>query len=190
MIELDEFGIPAKDFFWMTFRSKVTHVLWFMAYLMILPCALTIVSGDLTLLIVLSVVVPVMILFISFFQARFLAYSKKNQFILQKRKWTFENGTYHVVVEDGSEGRGPLNSIIKADISCGYYRLFMTNMYYVPIPVTAFRSEEDRILFETEILGGKMDAKARRWKKIVVFFLVSVCLLGAAYAFRMYAGGL
>jgi len=56
-------------------------------------------------------------------------------------------------------------------------------MYY-PIPFSAFRSEEDRIRFETEILGDKLKTKAIPWKKILVFLLVSAFLIGLALLLR------
>ena len=65
-----------------------------------------------------------------------------------------------------------------------YYRLFMNKISFVPIPISAFRSEEDRKRFE-ELFHDKMPSKTALLKQVVIFLLVSVLLLGSAYAVRI-----
>ena len=98
-----------------------------------------------------------------------------------KRKMTFENGFYHIVVEDGSEGKGPLSHFVRASMSRGYYLLHMSNTYFYPIPFTAFRSEGDKVRFETEILGDKLKKETSPWKSIFLLLLLSAGLLALAY---------
>jgi len=51
---------------------------------------------------------------------------------------------------------------------------------FIPVPISAFHSENDRIRFESEILGDKLKKQTFPWKSLLIFLLVSACLLGAA----------
>ena len=185
MIELDEFEFPAKDYFWMVFWSYFVKRFWVWAYATIVLCAFTIFSCNWMFSITVSVLVAVCFLHSSYSMGRYYAYSKENNALFQKRKMSFGNDVYHIVCEDGSEGQGPLSHICKADILHGYYRLFVDNMSCFHIPVSVFHSEDDRIRFETEILGKKLKMRAISWKQIFVFLLVSAFLLGSACVRRM-----
>ena len=184
MIELDEFEFKAKECFRLMFWTHAVKALWVWAYLTIFMCAGAIVLGDWMFPVIFSVVLAITFLVSSYFEGRYYAYSKENNAVFQKRRWTFGNSTYHIVCEDGTEAQGPLSHIYKADIWCDCYCIFVSNMMYYPIPFSAFRSEEDRIRFETEILGDKLKTKAIPWKKILVFLLVSAFLIGLALLLR------
>jgi branched-subunit amino acid ABC-type transport system permease component len=186
MIELDEFDFPAKDYFRIAFLRLAMHYFWGWAYLTVFVFAyIAVFYNDFLIIpIIISFVLAVFFTITAFVTARSYAYSKENLAVTQKRKMIFENGTYHVVCEDGSEGRGPMDHFHRASIMCGYYCLFLNKVSYFVVPVTAFRSDEDRVRFETEILGDKLKKNGIPWKKIVIFLLVAACLFGSAIALR------
>jgi len=101
--------------------------------------------------------------------------------LFQKRKVSFADDKFHIQCEDGSESHVLLSHVIKADRLGEYYRLFLNRLNFSPILVSAFRSEEDRLRFETEILGDKLKANTIPWKAILIFLVVSACLLGSVY---------
>ena len=181
MIELDELECPAKDIFRVVFWAHFMNFLWNWAYLTVVLCAAAIIFDDWIIFGILSVLVAVAFLLTAYCTGRHYAYSKENAVHFQKRKMTFENDKYHIVCEDGTETHGPLSHFHKADIFCGYYRLFLGNMAFYPIPVSAFRSEKERLRFETEILGDKLKKKVVLWKEILHFLLLSALLLGLAF---------
>lgn len=183
-IELDELECPAKDFFRVVFWAQFTDFLWYWAYLTAVLYAAAIIFDDWMFFGIFSVVVAMVFLLTVYFTSRYYAYSKENSVHFQKRKMTFENDKYHVVCEDETETHGPLSHFHKADIFCDYYRLFLSNMAFYPIPVSAFRSDEERLRFETEILGDKLKMQAIPWKKTLIFLLVSTLLLGMAFVLR------
>jgi len=106
--------------------------------------------------------------------------SPNNTILYQKRNISFEVDKFRVQAEDGSEACILLKHMLQANRSGDYYRLFLWNrMVYLLIPVSAFRSEEDRIRFETEILGNKMKKESSHailWKRIGVFFCMLACV--------------
>ena len=187
MIELDEFECPAKDYFRVVFWTQFTPLLWAWAYLTVLACAAAIVFGisdNWVYAVLFSVFLGWLFVIPSYLTGRYCAYSKENNVLFQKRKMTFGDGTYHIVCEDGSEGHGPLSHFYKTEILCGYYLLYMSNLTCYPVPFSAFRCEEERTLFETEILAGKLKAKTIPWKGILIFFIISACLFALANASR------
>ena len=177
MIELDEFEFPAKDYFWMTFWSVLSWLLYIFAFLTVFLFSWALVSNNWML----PIIISALLFGISPFFAYLSAYWSVDCILTLKRKMTFENGFYHIVLEDGSEGKGPLSHFAKASMSRGYYLLYMSNMYVYPIPFTAFRSEEDRVRFETEILGDKLKKETISWKSTFLFLLLSAGLLALAY---------
>jgi hypothetical protein len=186
MIELDEFEFSAKDYYRIVFWQLAVHYFRTWAYLTVFLLAIyVVVLDELFFPICVSTVLAVSLLIITYFTARFYAYSKTSNAILQKRKMSFGDGMCNLTCKDGTESRGPLNHFHGASIFYGHYCLFMHGGQYYPIPFAAFRSEEDRTKFETEILGGKLKTKSIPWKQIAVFLLFSVCMFGAAYAFRV-----
>ena len=184
MIALDEFEYPAKDCFRVMFWAQFMNFLWHWSYLTVVMCAAAIIFDDWMIFGTLSVLVAMAFLLTAYCTGRHYAYSKANSIHFQKREMTFETGKYHVVCEDGTESHGPLSHFHKADIFCGHYRLFMSSVMFYPIPVSVFRSDEERLCFETEILGDKLKMQAMPWKRIFVFLLVSALLLGLAFVLR------
>jgi len=184
MIELDEFEFKAKDYFWMTFWSHLAKRFLVLAYATVFLLACGIITGDWVLPIIVPILVAICFLYSSYSMGRYYAYSKENNAFFQKRKMTFGNSTCHVACEDGFETKVPISRFNEADILYGYYLLFVGNMSFYPIPFSAFCSEEDRIRFETEILGDKLKTKTIPWKKILVFLLVSAFLIGLALLLR------
>ena len=184
MIELDEFELPAKDYFRIIFWTQTVSMFWVWAYLTVFLYAGAIVFGNWLFFGINSVLLAMFFLLTAYFTGRYYAYSKDNKIFFQKLKMTFGNGTYHIVSEDGSEGHGPLSHFCKADTFNGYYLLYLSNLTCYHIPVSAFRSEEDRTRFETEILGDKLKTKTTLERKILVFLIISVCLLALASASR------
>jgi len=156
MIELNEFDIPVKDFFRLTFWTQIAPSFWVWVYLTVFLFAVFVIILDkLVCPTIMSVVLAVLLLGAAYFKGRYYTYLAKNN-IVKKRKMTFGNDMYRIVRDDGAEAQSPVNDIFKADVLCGYYRIFVNTLLFSPFPATAFRSEEDRIRFETEILGDKL----------------------------------
>ena len=186
MIELDEFEFPAKDYFRMEFWQRAVRSFWVWAYLTVFFYAVYygVLQDDVFFPTFMSIWLIVALLAIAYFMGRSNAYSKTNRAVLQKRKMSFGGGKYHIACADGTEGQGPLDHLHMAYILCGYYCLFVSSVNYYAVPLTAFRSEEDRMRFETEILGDKLKKRLFPWKRIVIFLIVSSLMIGLACLLR------
>ena len=182
MIELDEFAMTRNDYFRLIFRHTLKRYCWAYAYVAVIFIALMILCDDLTALVVILPGILIAYSILMYAQSRYYLPSAKETHFYQKRKITFEDDKFHFHCEDGSESHVLLSHVVVADCLCGYYRLFLNKINYCAILVSAFRSEEDRLRFETEILGDKLKTKAVPWKAILIFLVVSACLLGAAFA--------
>jgi len=181
MIELDEFSMSRNDYYRLIFRHSLKKLCWVYAYVAVILTALMIPFGNwgFLLIVLMGTLIVYSILF--FIQCRNTLPSVKETHLFQKRKISFGDDKFHIQCEDGSESHVLLNHVIKADRMGDYYRLFLNKLNFCPILVSAFRSEEDRIRFETEILGVKLKANAVPWKAIFIFLLISACLLGSMY---------
>lgn len=184
MIETNEYEFPAGDYFRMMFRHQLKIYFWAWSYLSVFLCSLAIFSGEWCFSVSSISAVAIFFLAAAYFRARNFAYSTENRSALQKRTMRFDENMYHLVGEDGTEARGPLEHIHRADIACGYYRLYINKINYYVIPWTAFRSEEDRGRFENEILGDKLKRKSIPWKRMILFLLISTILLGLSICAR------
>ncbi|MGL4943498.1 MAG: hypothetical protein ACRC46_09945 [Thermoguttaceae bacterium] len=158
-IELDEYAITRSDYAKLIFRSSVKRCFWvgFCGAMALL--ALAILSGNwffltITLPILLGVIGVVCTI-----QCWYNVPSPKAVHLYQKRKTSFDEDQFHIKAEDGSESHLSLSHIEYADRCWRYYRLFLNKVSYVPIPTSAFRTEDDRRRFETEILAGKLKTK-------------------------------
>jgi hypothetical protein len=149
--------------------------------LTVISCAAAIIFDEWIAASIFSVLLALIFLIAAYCTGRYCAYSKENHVLFQKRKMTFGNDMYHIICEDESEGHGPLSHFYKTELFCDYYLLYMSNMTCYPIPVSAFRDEEERTRFETEILGDKLKTKVIPWKGILLFLWLSACLLGTAF---------
>ena len=182
MIELDEFAMTRNDFFWLIFRHTLTRFCWAYAYVAVSFIALMILHDDLAALLVILPGVLIAYSILHFITCRYYLPSAKETHCYQKRKISFDADKFHIQCEDGSESHILLSHVVAADRLCGYYRLFLNKINFSPVLVSAFRSEEDRLRFETEILGDKLKTKTVPLKAIFIFLLVTVCLLGTAFA--------
>ena len=181
MIELDEFELSTKEIVPMVCWFMVVYQLWGMAYFTVFILAVHVIRpGIWSSPAIYSTALTAFLLLMMYCMSRYCAF-----FRLPKVKMTFGDGIYRIVCEDGSKEQGSLIRIRKAEYMRGYYRLFMCPMFYYSVPITAFRSEEDRIRFETEILGDKLKRRSIPWKAIIIFLLVSACFLGLALMFRL-----
>jgi len=184
MIELDDYSIPRNDFFKLTFWHLLKRLIWLIAFTPIVFAALAIFDGYWFPLYAGLPVTLIVVAVICYIQSWNYVPSAKEPHHYQKRKLTFDSDKFHVLLEDGSESSVLLSHIVVADRMGDYYRLFMSKVVFYPVPISAFRSEEDRIRFETEILGDKLKTKAFPWKATLIFLLVSACLLGTASMLR------
>ncbi len=184
MIELDEFDFPAKDYFRVRFSRQGKTLFWFWAYLGVFWLAIALINDAWIFAFAEIVVVGVVFYALNLFISRYYAFSKENRSMLQKRKITFVGQKYHIVCEDGSESQGPMEHFLRVDLRDNYYRLWLNRLRFMPIPVSAFRSDEDRKRFEMEILGEKLKKKSFPWKAMIVFLTVSVLLIGLGCLLR------
>jgi hypothetical protein len=182
MIELNEFEFPAKDFLRMCRRQQGIKFFLVWAYASVFMYSLAIAEEDWITSSCFSAVMALFLFLVSYFVSRYYAFSKKNLAMFQKRTWSFDEQKYYVITEDGSEGSGPLSTFISADVWNDYYRLYVGTFACFPILKSAFRSEEDRRRFETEILAPILRKKS--WKRYVIFVIISALLLGTGFALR------
>jgi hypothetical protein len=106
-------------------------------------------------------------------------FPEKHTHLYQKTTISFDVDKLHILCEDGLESHILWVHIVKADRIGNYYRLYQHDFSYVPVLVSAFHSEEDRMRFETEILGDKL--KPFPWKRHVVTLLICTCVLGVLH---------
>ena len=185
MIELDEFKIKGKEYVWLIFWLGVPYKLVGLAYVTLFLCACAIVSDRWVFTIGFSVTLVVCVLVSLYCTGREYAYSKENNAVTQKRKMSFGNGIFHILEEDGLEAQVPLSRIYEANIFRGYYWLFTNSTTDYLIPISAFRSEEDRMRFEMEILGDKLKPSAIPWKHLFIILLMFSLLLVFACVWRI-----
>ncbi len=186
MIELDEFEYPATDYFRYLLWYYMKVSFWLLAYAAvgIFPVNLywTLVDGewDAFVLVFYFSLVASTLLFL-LLCALHISRSKENRHVWKRRKITFDDQMMNVVCEDGSESHSLWNHIIKARIIGKYFILFLSQQVFYPIPLSAFRSDEDRKKFETEILGPKLLKNRFPWLWLVVFVLVAAAAFGMSY---------
>jgi len=188
MIELDEFELPPKEYFQLVFWDTLTYSLRFCAYMSVFLFFLAIIFAHWTVwavTFIISLLLPVFCLIFSYSAGKDWTYSLPTDHAFPKKKITFENGMYHVVCKNGSESKGPLSNFYEADVRRGYYRLFMDKVYYMVIPATAFRSEDDRVRFEIEILGDKLKKQTIPWDTILSFLKLIAILFVLACVVRI-----
>jgi hypothetical protein len=185
MIELDEFEFPRRELIKLFFRQLLWSYCKAFAYVAVFAVALAIFSNVWFAPVIVSTVVFFFACLITgsvrYFQ--YVPSAKETQFF-QKRKISIDADKLHIQTEDGSEAHALLTHYPKVNRLGNYYCVYVNAASYMPIPVTAFRSEEDRIRFETEIFGDVFKGNSIFWKPILIFLLVSVCLIGSAYSIR------
>jgi len=189
MIELDEFEFPRREHVKIFSRQIRKHCCWVFVCYTVSAVAGAIFVNDWVFSFVSFVLFLLAFLIICpiIYWLQYLCYfpSAKETHDYQKRKWSFDTDKFHIYNEDGSETHFLRNHIVKVNRFGNYYCVWLNKVSYDPILVTAFRSEEDRIRFEKEILGDKFKTNLIVWKPIIIFILVSACLFGLAYTFRL-----
>ena len=184
MIELNEFELPRKDYLKLIFWNGFPQNFRAFAYLVVFLTALSIVADDWFYL---TVFVSVFLIVFSIVHCfRYWSYSPsvKDSHFYQKRNISFDAEKFHIHTEDGSESHILLSHVPRMDRLGNYYRLFVNRISFVPIPISAFRCEEDRKRFE-ELFHDKMPSPKALRNQIIIFFLVSALLLGGAFGWRM-----
>jgi len=185
MIELDEFAIPKKDYFRIHLRRPRGIILWFIAYYAIYWSAYIIVFDEWVISSACFLIGSAVLYGLIYRSVHKVVFNNGNETLFQKQKITFEGRTLHAVAADGAETRAPVDSrFIRAEKMHGYYVLYMDRYSYCLLPFTAFRSDDDRNRFETEILGDKLKNRTIPTKKIVVFLVISTVVIGLACLLR------
>ena len=180
MIETKEFDIPSKFLFGLMFRQLMVIFGWISMYSSVVLFALGIIDGDLQYYMLLVVAMAGFFLTFAGFYARTLAFAKENHPITQRRTMKFGDGKYFIDCEDGTQVQAPLTRFHRAKMLCGCYLLYVNQKGYFLVPKTAFRTEEDRKRFETEILGDKLQVASLPWKKVGGLLLFSAIVIGYA----------
>ncbi|MDR1268069.1 MAG: hypothetical protein LBK82_00960 [Planctomycetaceae bacterium] len=212
MIELNEFEFSAKDclriclYFW---RNGITNV-WIWCYTSVIllfsaltgnenerriilrffflnnneDLALTWNGNEWIIYLIKIVSLGIALFILNYTMAQYNAFTKNFTNIFQKRKLSFDDQKYYVTTKDESEGSGSLSLFPFARVWKDYYLLYINPFRFVPIPKSAFRSEEDRLRFETEILLPKLKKKPPFWKPFVIFLIFSAILMGTSFVLR------
>ncbi|MDR1140413.1 MAG: hypothetical protein LBL62_01885 [Planctomycetaceae bacterium] len=180
-IELNPFEISSKDFFRQIFWLHAKVYCWVFAYASIFLCGLAIATK-----IWIASLIGISILAVIFTSAvmlsvGYLAFSKKAFSLRQKRTIFLDEKNCHIVCEDGLDTNIPTTYFSSIIVAEKYYRIYLSSNTFVPILKTAFRSEEDRISFETEIPGVKLQKTTITLKKIIIFLIIEAILLGLGW---------
>jgi hypothetical protein len=188
MIELNEFEISTVEYMKLFDSMQPRYEeCWAYAYILVIVTSLSIFIGGLAFPLVISfgtfllLMILLQWLFGKYINNWAYALFLNADHVVQIRKMTFDTDKIHVLSDEGSFSH-LFNRIRRATRSGDYYLLFLssfTKNAFIPVPVSAFRSDEDRMQFETEILGSKLKTKTFPWKKPAIFILISACLLGA-----------
>ncbi len=181
MIELREFDFPAGNYYRLVLRRLAVRYGWFFVYGCSVTGALALLAGYVGLLLMWVVITGVLFPLSAFFTAWKFVYAKENAAVLQKRKLTFDPPTFHILCEDGAESRVPLTQISRVETWHGYYLLYITKHNYIPVPMSAFVSEDDRQRFEAEVTAGKWK-KPTFVKHVAIYLLITAALLAAGYS--------
>jgi hypothetical protein len=186
MIELNEFEYPRREYVKMIRPYLLQGCFWGLAYFVFVLCAWLLVLDGGFFVFTFFIVCPVC-LWVSYANLNgwFFASSAKDTHVYQKRKMSFDTDKFHIQEEDGSESHTLLNQILHADRHGNYYRLFLNNYCMLPVPVSAFRSEDDRIRFETEILGDKLKKGLSSWTYWTLVIIFIPIFVGVLYVLRM-----
>ncbi|MDR3197709.1 MAG: hypothetical protein LBU34_07550 [Planctomycetaceae bacterium] len=187
MIELNEFEFPAKDFLRICRWQNGIHCCWVWCYVNVILLPLFIASNEWIRCPIAMVITGIVFFIFNYFMSRYYAFSKNFISMFQKRKLSFDDWKYYATTEDGSEGSGPLSHFQYAGVWKDYYLLYIVPSGFVPIPKSAFQSEEDRLRFETEILIPRLKKKPSFWKPVVIFLIISAVLIGTGFVLRSTA---
>jgi hypothetical protein len=180
-IELNPFEISSGDFFRLIFWLHAKTYCWTFVYASIILSGLAIATKIWIASLVGISTIAVIFTLIVVLNMRYLAFSKETFLIRQKRTIFLDEKNCHIVCEDGSDANIPTTYFISIDVTDKYYRIYLSSNGFLPILKTAFRSEEDRIAFETEFFGMKLQKTMITWKKIVVFLIIGATLLGVGW---------
>jgi len=190
VIELNEFEYPSKDYFWLLFRVFVCYFAWYFAYIALIIFALVFrlrmeFGSEIPIIWFPLAILPIVLLTIvlSLTLAARFAYSKNNKCVFEKRKLTFDDSMIHVYVEDGSNSHLRYEQMVSVRKDKKYYYVFLTQAIFYAIPFSAFRTKEDQIRFETEIVGNKLTIDVFPWLSTVTFLWIATILLGIAFYF-------
>ena len=181
MIELNEFDIPRKELLKLLFRQILIPCGALIAFWFFPVAQGTPMTASLIILIAYLVLIGWLCWLVCYQHGL----SSKNTFLYQKRKISFDADKIHVHAEDGSEVHILLSHILQIDRYGAYYRLFFLHrLAYIPIPVSAFRSEEDRIRFETEVVK-KISPRATLWRRLGICLLILACIGFIGWGFML-----
>ena len=185
MIELDEFEIPQRDYFRVLFRRRIEKLAWFLAYYTIYWCAYLIVYDDWLTFSICLLFGYTLLYGLIYMSTRKVVFNSGNDTLFQKQKITFEGQMFHAITADGAETRAPVDSrFIRAEKMHDYYLLYFDRYSGSLLPFAAFRSGDDKKRFEMEILGDKLKNRTISKKKIVVFLVISIVVVGLACLLR------
>ena len=184
MIELDEFELPRKEYLKLIFWNGYKAYCWTFVYVVVILTALSIVTADWFFLAIFVTVFVITVSIIHYFRYWRFSPSEQDSHLYQKRNISFDAEKFHIHAEDSSESHILLSHVPRVDRLGNYYRLFVNKISFVPIPLSAFRCEEDRKRFE-ELFHDKMPSPKALQKQIVIFLLFSAFLLGLAWGWRM-----
>lgn len=195
MIELNEYDFPSRDYFRLFSREIFRRYVWIGMYVMAILYALVYFenvavgewsSGNFIIMTIILLFLLLLLVAYGFGIAAWHAYSKYSRPALQKRRITFDGDMFYINLADGSSSSNRLNHIAFARRSGPYYMLFLNRLAFIPIPGSAFRSEEDRLRFETEILGDKLKKRGFPLIGALAFLFAASVFFGVAHLAGQY----
>ena len=181
MIELNEFAIPRREYLkliaWQTLPLGLMFIALWLSFVAIgIPTFMSLIILFFYLALIGGIFWSICYQY---------GLSPKNTFLYQKRKISFDTDKIHIHVEDGFETHFLLSYILRVDRTGNYYRLFSLNYHFhFLIPVSAFRSEDDRKRFETEIVQ-KISPRATLWKWLGICLIILFCVGFFGWSMKM-----
>jgi hypothetical protein len=177
MIELNEFEYSRREHLKWLRMFLLWGGIYGLAYIVIVWCAWRYYIGSAYFLLTFLVACP-FFLYFSFLCLNMWLFlpKRKNSRWYKKIKMSFDTDKFHMQTEDGSEYHVLLSAIVQVQryrfSDC--YWMVMDDNASMHIPVSAFRSEEDRIRFEKEILGDKLKkVSSCSWWELFIIALIT-----------------
>lgn len=179
MIELDEFSLPLEYYFWGLVQRYAKIFLWELAYFAVFIGILWLRAriGAVVALFWFAIFASVLFA-VTAVRTLLSFYNIKSAKLVQKRKFTFDDKMLHTLCEDGSNSNLGWEHIVKATKTDKCYQLYWNHINYVPVLISAFRSEDDKIRFEKEFLGKKLRKYDFPYVATISFLLYTAVVCG------------
>ena len=152
MIETSRFSLTKKDFFQLLLHRYLKKRWWLLLWIIVLAILVNIMEDDFdsfTLFITVFAVIYPLLLFWKLSQ---YTNSKDNKLFYLERYAHISTEEIVVFLDDDTSSTMKLGHFIKTERIKNYHLLFLAKDNFIFIPEVAFKTNQDKIWFENEIL--------------------------------------